>query len=158
METKQIILGIVTAAFVFGAYFIGLFQGQRHPIRWREFFQSMTGSLTRHGFAWAVALPAVWVLLYYAFIAHVWFSLGRWPRFGEHLDGWLLSVHHETSRYLFGALVGSLYVAPIVLLVCLFMRRWRHVSIYALCYGAAVGLAWCALFMAPHSFLNWLFD
>ena len=42
METKQIIFGIVTAAFVFGAYFIGLFQGQRHPIRWREFFRSMT--------------------------------------------------------------------------------------------------------------------
>jgi hypothetical protein len=158
METKQIIFGIVTAAFVFGAYFIGLFQGQRHPIQWREFFQSMTGSLTRQGFVWAVALPASWVLLYYAFIAHVWFSLGRWPRFGEHLDGWPLSVHHETSRCLFGALIASLYFAPVVLLVCLFLRRWRHVSIYALCYGAAVGLASCALFLAPHAFLNWLFD
>jgi hypothetical protein len=76
-QMKQIILGIVTAAFVFGAYFIGLFQGQRHPIQWREFFRTVKGSLTRRGFAWAVALPAVWVLFYYAFIAHVWFSLGR---------------------------------------------------------------------------------
>ena len=158
METKQIILGVVTVAFVFGAYFIGLFQGQRHPVRWREFFRSLMGSLTRRGFAWAVALPACWVLLYYTFIAHVWFSLGRWPKFGERLDGALLSFHHEASRYLFGALVGSLYVAPVVLLVCLFLRRWRHVSIYAVCYGGAVGLASCALFLAPHAFLNWLFD
>ena len=158
METKQIVLGVVTAAFVFGAYFLGLFQGQRHPIRFREFFRSMTGSLTRRGFAWAVALPVSWVLLYYTFIAHVWFSLGRWPRFGEKLEGWLLSVHYETIEYLLRALVGSLYVAPVVLLVCLFLRRWRHVSIYALCYGAAVGLASCALFLAPHAFLNWLFD
>jgi hypothetical protein len=158
METKQIILGIVTAAFVFGAYFIGLFEGQRHAIRWREFFRSMTGRLTWRGIAWSVALPASWVLLYYGFIAHIWFSLGRWPRFGEWLDGWLLSLHEETSRYLFGGLAGSLYVVPIVLVICLFLRRWRHVSFYALCYAGAVGLASGALFLAPHAFLNWLFD
>jgi hypothetical protein len=158
METKYFILGIATTASVFGAYFIGLFQGQRDPIRWREFFRTMTGSLTRRGFVWAVALPASWVLLYYAFIAHVWFSLDRWPRFGERLDGALLSFHHESNRFVFAALVSSLYFAPIVLFVCLFLRQWRHVSIYALCYGAAVGLASCALFLAPHEFLNWLFD
>ena len=158
METKQIILGIVTALFVFGAYFIGLFQGQRHPIKWREFFRSMTGGLTWRGVAWAVALPASWVLLYYAFIAHVWFSLGRWPKFGESIDGWLVSFHGETIRLFFGALVASLYVAPIFLIGCLFLRRYRHVTIYSLCYGAAVGLASCALFLAPRSFLNWLFD
>jgi len=158
METKQIILGIVTAVFVFGAYFIGLFQGQRHPIRWGEFFRSMTGSLTWRGVAWAVALPASWILLYYAFIAHVWFSLGRWPRFGETLNGWLISFHDEATRHLIGALVASLFVAAVIFTGCLFLRRWRHVSIYAVCYGAAVGLASCALFLAPHAFLNWLLD
>jgi hypothetical protein len=158
METNQIIFGFVTAAFVVGAYFIGLFQGQRHPIRWRGFFRGITAPLTARGFAWAVALPASWVLLYYAFIAHVWFFLGRWPRFGEHLDGWFISIHGEMIRSFFGALVASLYVSPIFLLISLFLRRWRHVSIYVLCYGAAVGLASCALFLAPHAFLNWLFD
>jgi hypothetical protein len=158
MNTKQIVLGLLTAIFVFGAYFIGLFQGQRHPMRWREFFRGMTASLTWRGFAWSVALPGSWVLLYYAFMAHVWFTLGRWPKFGERLDDRLLSVHDEATRYLFGALAGSLYLAPIVLVGCLFFRRWRHVSIYTLCYGGAVGLASCALFLAPHAFLNWLFD
>jgi len=158
MDTKQIILGIVTAVFVFGAYFIGLFQGQQHPIRWREFFQSFTGRLTRRGLAWAVVLPATWVALYYAFIAHVWFSLGRWPKFGEQLDGWLISGHHELTQYFLGALVSSLYFAPVVFFACLFHRRWRHVSVYALSYCAAVGLASCALFLAPHPLLNWLFD
>jgi hypothetical protein len=158
METKQIVLGILTAVFVFGAYFIGLFHGQNNPVKWREFFQNITGSLTRRGFAWALALPASWVLLYYSFIAHVWFSLGRWPRFGERLDGQLLAIHDEALRSVFGALVGSLYVAPIVLLVCLVMPKRRHVAIYTACYGGAVGLASCALFLAPHPFLNWLFD
>lgn len=158
MNTKQIILGIVTALFVLGAYFLGLFQGQRHPTKWRDFFRSLSGGLTWRGVAWAVALPASWVLLYYAFIAHVWLSLGRWPRFGEHLDGWLLSFHDATIRGLFGALVASLCVVPVVLVLCLFLRRYRHVSIYSLCYGAAVGLASCALSLVPHSFLNWFFD
>jgi hypothetical protein len=158
MNPKQIILGVVTALFVFGAYFIGLFQGQRHPVRWHKFFRSMTSRLSWRGVAWAVALPAFWVLLYYTFIAHVWFSLGRWPRFGESLNGWFITFHDETTRHLLGALVASLYVAPIVLIGCMFLRRWRHVSIYALCYGAAVGLASGGLFVAPHAFLNWLFD
>src|SRR4051812_26284760 len=65
METKQIVLGILTAVFVFGAYFLGLFQGQKNALKWREFFQNIRGSLTRGGFGWALALPALWVLLYY---------------------------------------------------------------------------------------------
>ena len=158
MNAKHIILGIVTALFVFGAYFIGLFQGQRHPLRWREFFRSMTARVNWRGIGWALALPATWILLYYAFIAHVWLSLGRWPRFGETLNGWFISFHHELIRDFFGALIASLWLVPIILIGCLFLRRYRHVSIYALCYGATIGLASCALFLAPHAFLNWLFD
>lgn len=158
METNQLVVGIVTAAFVFGAYFLGLFQGQKDPTRWQAFFGSITSGVTRRGVMWAVSLPAAWVMLYYGFIAHIWFALGRWPNFGERLTGDLLIFHHEANWFLFASLVASLYVVPILLLVCLFLRRWRHVSLYALCYGAAVGLASGCLFLAPHAFLNWLFD
>jgi hypothetical protein len=105
-----------------------------------------------------VSLPVFWVLLYYGFIARAWLLLGRWPRFGERLEQQWISIHDEAIRFLFGALVGSLYVALAFLLVCLCLRRWRHISIYALCYGGAVGLSACALFLAPHAFLNWFFD
>jgi hypothetical protein len=91
-------------------------------------------------------------------MAHIWFSLGRWPMFGEQLGGQMLTMHDAAVRYLLGALVGSLYVALVVLVVCLLMPKWRHVSIYTLCYGGAVGVASSALFLAPHAFLNWLFD
>ena len=158
METKQLILGIATAVFVFGAYFIGLFQSLRNPVQWREIFRSLFRPLTWRGFVWSVALPASWVLLYYVFIARVWLLLGRWPRFNERIERQWLSIHDEALRYLFGALVGSLYVIPAFLFICLFLRRWRHVSIYVLCYGAAVGVASCALFLAPRPFLNWFFD
>jgi hypothetical protein len=157
MTAKQIVLGIVAAVFISGAYFFGLLQGQQRPVKWRELFRTLTAPLTRKGLIWSVSLPALWIVLYYAFIARVWFSLGRWPRFGERLDGWL-SFHHELNRYFFAALVRSLYLVPIILIAVLSIRKWRHVSVYAVCYAAGVGLSSCALFLAPHAFLNWLFD
>lgn len=158
MNTKQLLLGVVTAGFVFGAYFAGLFQGQKKSIRWRDFFANMTRPLTWTGFAWSVSLPAVWIFLYYTFVVHVWLSLGRWPAFGEQLRGWPLAVHAIAIRPLWAALLCSLYITPLILSVCLFLQRWRHVALYALCYGAAAGIACGSLFCAPHPFLNWLFD
>jgi hypothetical protein len=157
MNIDYRILGLFAATFVFGAYFVGLFQNQRRSISSEGFFRDITNVLTWRGVAWSVVLPVLWVLIYYAFIACVWVSLGRWPRFGEPIDG-LASFLNELTRILFGALVGSLYVAPIVLIVCLFLRPWRHVSVYVLCYGAAIGLASCGFFLAPREFLNWFFD
>ncbi len=156
MEPNLIILGTVIALLVFGPYFLGLFQGHPHPIRWREVFRG----LTWQGLTWAGALPAVWVALYYALIARVWWSLGRWPRFGETLSGAFFPIHHATVWFLFGALLASLGVAPVILIGSMFLRRFQPVFfLYLLCYGAAVGLASCALFfLAPQPFRNWFFD
>ncbi len=152
------LLGVLTGALVVGAYFTGLFQGQRRPLRWREFFTSMSHPLTRKGFAWSAALPTCWILLYYGLVVHVRLSLGRWPRFGENLTGWPLAFHFRAVELLTGPLVCSLCVAAPVAVVCLFLPRWRHVSVYALCYGAGVGIAFGSLFLAPHSFLHWFLD
>ena len=158
MEFKQFALGFLTAAVVFGAYFLGLFQGQRQVGKWREFFSGIAKPLTRQGFLWSLMLPTGWVVLYYGFVANVWLSLGRWPRFNEQLDQWSLSLHHKTVELLMTGLMCSLFVVPIILIGCLFFPRWRHISVYALCYGGGVGLAFGSLFLAPHPFLNWLLD
>ena len=118
----------------------------------------LTRSLTRKGFTWSVGLPMFWILLYYAFVVHIRLALGRWPRFGEHLDGSLLRFHHEAVWLLLLILLGSLCLAPVLLIACLLSNRWKHVSIYVLCYGAGVGIAYWSLHRAPGPFLNWLFD
>ena len=158
MGIKDIVVGTLVSVFVFGAYFLGAFHGHRASIKWREFFASLTPSLTWKGFLWATALPTCLLLLFYTFVAHVRFSLGRWPTFGQHLDGWSFAFHDQATRQVAWALVSSLYVAPVILIACLFFRQWRHVSVYAVAYGAAVGIAVGAIFLAPHSFLNWYFD
>lgn len=157
MNSKYL-LGLLTGAVVFGAYFVGLSQGHRRPLDRGRFFASMTASLTRKGFACAVGFPVSWILLYYAFVAHVRLSLGRWPHFGENLADWALTAHFQAVMLLLQALLVSLLVAAIIFVGCLFFPRWRHVSVYALCYGAGVGLAFGSLFLAPHSFLNWFLD
>ena len=158
MDSKYLLFGAVTALFVFSAYFIGLFQGQRHSIQWREFSAGIKRSLTWKGVAWSLALPALWILLYYALIAHIRLALGRWPKFGESLASSSLTVHYEAVIQLLGALVGSLYVVPVIAGTCALSPRWRRVSIYSTCYAAGVGVAWGVLFLAPHPFLDWLFD
>jgi hypothetical protein len=157
MTENQMFLGITTTLTVVGAYFVGLFQGQRQPVRWREFFDSVVARVTRRGFAWSAMLPVAWVLLFYAFVAHTRLSLGRWPHFGEALTGGLW-FHEVAVECLIVALAGSLFVVPVILVGCLFLPRWRHFSVYTTSYAAAVGLSIGALFMAPDPFLNWFFD
>lgn len=158
MDTKNLALGLATSALVFGAYVLGAFQGQCSPAKWHEFFTNFMRSLTWRGFAWAVAVPTAWLLLFYGLVVHVRLNLGGWPRFGQQFDRWPLSFHEKAVWHFGTALAASLWVIPCVLVGCLFFRRWRHVSVYALTYGAAVGVAFGAMFLAPHEFLNWFFD
>lgn len=158
METGQILLGFATAAVVFGPYFVGRPRDVWPSVCWREFFRGLTGPMTRRGLIRAMALPVGWMALYYGFVLHVRIHLGRWPEFGEGLHGWLVAGHYEVVRFLLVAQIASLYFLPVVLGACLLRARWRPTSVYVLVYGASVGLAWGALYLAPHAFLNRLFD
>ncbi len=125
--------------------------------RWRDFLSSLTALLKFKGIVWSVALPFGWLLLFYGLVFHVWFTLGRWPRFGEELAG--LLYFHEVALWLLGGLFYFfLYAAGLVFVVGWFIRGWRHWVVYALSYSIAVGLAAGAAFLAPEHFLNWFLD
>lgn len=120
----------------------------------RDWFEQ---PVTLKSVLWSVALPIGWLALFYALVIQTRFSLGRWPHFGEKFDG-LLRLH-ETAVWLFVTpLYCSAYVASLVFLACLFIRRLRHLSVYALGYAAALLLAYAAIFLAPGPFLNWFWD
>ena len=158
MDITHLLFGILIVAIALGAYFIGLRHGQQQFAKGQEFFDGPLRSLTCKGFAWSIALPMSWILFYYAFVAHVRFSLGRWPNFGENLDGWLLRVHHQTVGLFALFLAGTLLLVPVIFIGSLLSQRWRHVAIYALWYAGGVGIAYWSLRAAPRPFLNWLFD
>jgi hypothetical protein len=108
MEIKELLVGTLVTVFVFGAYFLGAFQEERAPVAWREFFAGVRQSLTWKGFVWATALPTCWLLLFYTFVAHVRLSLGRWPEFAQHLDGWAFAFYDQATRQAAWALISSL--------------------------------------------------
>jgi hypothetical protein len=138
--------------FVIGPYFLGAFRPQGE-IGMLPF----TKRVTRLGLSWAAVLPLTYVLGYWFFICHVRFSLGRWPRFGEHLSP-ILMLENRWAWTFGGALLGSLYIAGIALVVCACMPRWRHVTVYVFVYACAVATALGTTFLAPPSFRTWFFD
>jgi hypothetical protein len=158
MELKDLLAGALVALLVFAAFLTGALLGRRTSIQCGEFIAGVTSALTWKGFLCATALPACWLLLFYTFVVHVRLSLGHWPQFGQHLEGWSFAFYDHATRSTAWALMGSLYVAPLVLVACLFVRRWRHVSVYAAAYATALVVAIGAMYWAPHSFLNWYFD
>lgn len=123
-----------------------------------DFLSSLTASLKLKGIAWSVALPFGWLLLFYGLVFHVWFTLGRWPHFGEELAG-LLYVHQGALELLGVLFYFSLFAAGLVFVICWFFPGWRHWVVYALSYSTAVVLAAAAaFFLAPGPFLNWFLD
>lgn len=158
MQIEYLVVGSHIIIFLLAVYVLGAFHGQRASGKWCEFFANMMQRLTWRGFIWATAFPICWILLFYMFVAHVRFSLGRWPKFGQYLEGWLSAFYYEATMLVGLALVSSLCVIPVILIVCLCLREWRHVSFYITAYGAAVWMAMGAMLLAPHPFLNWFFD
>ncbi len=158
MNTQAFTLGVITTAVVFGPFFLAAFAAQRSPATWREAFATLQRSLSWPGLAWSVALPTGWIVLFYGLVIHVWLRLGSWPRFGQQFEQGMLRFHETAVWVAMSVLFATLWILPVVFVGCLAFRRWRHVSVYALTYGAAVGVAFGVIFLAPHEFLNWFFD
>jgi hypothetical protein len=158
MSGRDLLIGSVVTVVLFGTYLLGGFQEQRSGKVWRNFFASCVNPLSRQGFLWAIAVPMLWLTIFYAQVIHVWFALGRWPAFGEDFTDWALTAHSETTWHFAGALLLSVYAVPLVAVGCLFFPRYRHVSVYSLTFAAAVGLAFGAMQLAPGPFLNLFFD
>src|SRR5678810_1449463 len=80
----------------------------------RDFVVGMFRQLTVKGFLWAAAGPFTIFLLFYGLVLHVWFSLGRWPHFGEHFQNRFLELHSEAVIHVGGIIGLSLMLAPVV--------------------------------------------
>src|SRR5262245_33687445 len=115
MRLKDFLPGLFVIVFVFGAYFLSAFHGQRAPVKWREFFDSLARSLTWRGFIWAMAMPTCWLVLFYVLVVSVRISLGRWREFGHQFEGGWFAFLGQTTWQGAGALIGSLYIVPVIL-------------------------------------------
>lgn len=154
----KVLLAFAALTGAVGVFSLGVFHGQRGRDQWVAPFALLKDRITARGVMLAVALPLFWSVLFCGFVGHVWVSLGRWPEFGEHLDGFFLIAHGRLVGSLGFALFLSIFVVPMFMLVGLNYPRFWYVSFYSMCYGGAVGLAWGVLNAVPGDFLGWAID
>ena len=110
--------------------------------------------------ATALFLPVVTGLLYFSLVAHVYLSLGAWPKtIGN--DGFptALLIHQDIAGLFFGALLLGLFFVwtPVVLVSC-FSHRLRPSLKYQGIFAAASLAIFGLTFLAPSDFLNWWWD
>src|SRR5437870_9991727 len=83
------------------------------------------------------ALPNFLLLgLFYSLAVHMHRSLGGWPTsIGERgFPPFLVTHASVTVDYFVAMFLFSVFVAPVAIIVCLVVRRWRHFALYfALC-------------------------
>jgi hypothetical protein len=113
---------------------------------WRESVFGFTRKLTIKGFFWSIALPALALILFYAVVGYPQQPGERWSTGQDFL-----------MVVLFGLQILSLWIVPGFSAVCLFIREWRHVSVYLLVYLMAALLVRHAVFLARPEFFNQFF-
>jgi hypothetical protein len=107
------------------------------------------------------ALPGLLLLaLFYSLALHMHGSLGAWPTsIGDRGFPPLLLAHESVAGVLFGALLlFTCFIAPVALLVCGVVQRWRACVPYVAVCALVFLVYWGLMQLAPGPFLYWWRD
>ena len=100
------------------------------------------------------------LLLFYSLAVHMHQSLGGWPeKIGTSGFPPALLMHDQIQgAYISYSLVFTFFVVPAILLVCLFVPRWRNFLIYCLLHLVLLPACYGLLQLAPEGYLYWWWD
>ena len=98
--------------------------------------------------------------LFYSLAIHMHQSPGGWPTtIGDRGFPPSLVIHADLQwMYVVALVLVSVFVLPIILLVCLIVPAWRRFVVYLILYALFYGICWGLMFLAPKPFLNWWWD
>lgn len=122
------------------------------------FLSAWQFALSKRALMGAGIMPVISIAVFYAFVVHVRLSLGRWPGFNETFTSGWLRFHHALAEYLSLGLMASLYAIGIMTLLSFAFKSLRFLSFSCLIHMVFVGFSLGSFLLAPHPFLNWLFD
>lgn len=108
----------------------------------------------------ALSPALVMLALFYSLAVHMHRTLGAWPSsIGERGFPMPLITHAHVAEHCFSILVlFGMFVWPVVLLLCLLVRRWRGCVYYLGLYALSCLLGFGAMLLAPSQFLYWWWD
>ena len=135
---------------------------KKHPKEIRlnasSFLSAWQFAISKRALMAAGIMPFAIIVIFYAWVAHVRLSLGRWPHFNETLTNGLLRFHHALAEYLALGLIVSLYATGIMTVLSFAFKSLRFLSFSYLIHMVFAGLSLGLFLLVPHPFLNWLFD
>jgi hypothetical protein len=152
-DEARIVLAYAVAALLYAAYLLGFHRGRQPALPDPKF------GLRWRGVARSVAIPVLFLVMYFGLAAHLRLALGRWPvSIGDNPDSWWLQLHAQGTWRFAVAIACSLVILPAGFLVCLAVRRWLPLAAYLACYAAAVLAGFGLMHVAPASFVGWFWD
>ena len=100
------------------------------------------------------------IILFYSVAVHMYYTLEGWPTsigtrgFPEpllihvNIQGWYLSI------------LGffTVFVSPVIILICFIVPKLRHLSIYFLFQIIGLVIFLAQMFFAPNAYVNWFWD
>ncbi|MAX20550.1 MAG: hypothetical protein CMJ60_00025 [Planctomycetaceae bacterium] len=100
------------------------------------------------------------LLLFYSLAIHMHQSLDGWPeRIGT--DGFpsALLMHAKIQgAYITYLSLFTVFVVPLIILVCLIISRWRYLAIYFVVHLVSLPVCFGLMQLAPEGYLYWWWD
>jgi hypothetical protein len=109
----------------------------------------------------AAIFPALLMLAsFYSLAIHLHYHLGGWPTgIGDNGFPRALIVHEQFSEFYFIILMlGTIFVWPVIYVLCAAIRRWRVCLYYLGVYALSFLLCSGAMLLAPRPFWDWWLD
>ena len=100
------------------------------------------------------------LLLFYSLAIHMHQSLNGWPeRIGTNGFPPALLIHDQIlGSYISYLLLFTVFVVPVIILVCLLVPRWRHLALYCLAHLVSLPIFFVLMQLAPEGYLYWWWD
>ena len=100
------------------------------------------------------------LLLFYSLAVHMHQSLDGWPKsIGTNGFPTALLIHDQIlSIYITCLLICTIFVVPVIILVCLLIPRWRHLVVYFVVHLVSLPLCYGLIQLAPEGYLYWWWD
>ena len=104
---------------------------------------------------WSLALG-----LYYSLAIHMYHSLEGWPEsIGTRGFSPALLMHDKIHVfYISNLLIFTIFVVPVIILICLFVPRWRPLIIYLSLQLLGMLVFFLQMFFDPDGYTYWWWD
>ena len=100
------------------------------------------------------------LVFFYSLAIHMHLALGGWPeRNGTEGFPPALLMHADIQgAYISGLLFFTVFVAPVLLLVCLLVPPMRHLAVYLALQGLGLLVFIGQMYLAPSAYVYWWWD